>query len=82
MNGKPPSSPAARGPIGHAAAERLARQQREAAALRENLRKRKEQARARSAGSPGSAYPAPDGRAPGSRAPGSDHDPSGADPQC
>ena len=41
----------------HGEAERLARQEREAAALRENLRKRKEQARARDAAAPSAQHP-------------------------
>jgi hypothetical protein len=53
MDTKPPtkSHPAA---TARAQAEAEVRRKREAAALRENLRKRKEQARARDAGEPGS----------------------------
>jgi len=43
-----------------ALAEQRARKEREAAALRENLRKRKEQARARREGEPGAKRPPPE----------------------
>ena len=47
-----------------AKAERQARQEREAAALRENLRKRKEQARARNAAAPSRHHPTGTGDKP------------------